>query len=156
MVAGQGKRVNIRQIFRCDIASLGRCLTLHDCRKSINYVSYIIIVVVVRPMDCGPRAPLSMGFSRQEYWSGLPFPSAKDLPNLGIMFNAILPNHRPPTSLSTESKRLFSTSVSLLLSLIQGCCYHLSKFHIYVLVYCIGVFSFWLTSLCIIGFSFKT
>ena len=26
----------------------------------------------------------SMGFSRQEYWSGLPFPSAGDLPNLGI------------------------------------------------------------------------
>ena len=27
------------------------------------------------PMDHGPPAPLSMGFSRQEYWSGLPFPS---------------------------------------------------------------------------------
>ena len=31
----------------------------------------------------------------------------------------------------TESKRLFYTSVSLLLSRIQGYCYHLSKFHIY-------------------------
>ena len=40
----------------------------------------------------------------------------------------------------TESKRLFKTSVSLLLSHIQGYCYHLSKFHIYALVYCIGVF----------------
>ena len=30
------------------------------------------------------QAPLSMGFSRQEYWSGLPFPSPGDLPNLGI------------------------------------------------------------------------
>ena len=28
-------------------------------------------------------APLSMGFSRQEYWSGLPFPSPRDLPDLG-------------------------------------------------------------------------
>ena len=27
---------------------------------------------------------LSMGFSRQEYWSGLPFPSPGDLPDLGI------------------------------------------------------------------------
>ena len=54
-------------------------------------------------------------------------------------FNAILPNH-PTLSLSTESKRLFYTSVSLLLSRIQGYCYHLSKFHIYALVYCIGVF----------------
>ena len=29
-------------------------------------------------------APLSMGFSRQEYWSGLPFPSPADLPDPGI------------------------------------------------------------------------
>ena len=29
-------------------------------------------------------APLSMGFSRQKYWSGLPFPSPGDLPNPGI------------------------------------------------------------------------
>ena len=28
--------------------------------------------------------PPSMGFSRQEYWSGLPFPSPGDLPNPGI------------------------------------------------------------------------
>ena len=54
-------------------------------------------------------------------------------------FNAILPNH-PTLSLPTESKRLFYTSVSLLLSRTQGYCYHLSKFHIYALVYCIGVF----------------
>ena len=30
------------------------------------------------------QPPLSMGFSRQEYWSGFPFPSPGDLPNLGI------------------------------------------------------------------------
>ena len=30
------------------------------------------------------QAPPSMGFSRQEYWSGLPFPSLEDLPNPGI------------------------------------------------------------------------
>ena len=30
------------------------------------------------------QAPLSMGFSRQEYWSALPCPSAGDLPDLGI------------------------------------------------------------------------
>ena len=30
------------------------------------------------------QAPLSMGFSRQEYWSGLPCPPQGDLPNLGI------------------------------------------------------------------------
>ena len=30
------------------------------------------------------QAPLSMEFSRQEYWGGLPFPSPGDLPNSGI------------------------------------------------------------------------
>ena len=35
-------------------------------------------------MDYSPPAPLSMGFSRQEYWSGLPFPSPGDLPDPGI------------------------------------------------------------------------
>ena len=30
------------------------------------------------------QAPLSMGFSRQEYWSGLPFPPPEDLPDPGI------------------------------------------------------------------------
>ena len=37
----------------------------------------------------------------------------------------------PPSPSPTESKRLFYTSVSLLLSCIQGYHYHLSKFHIY-------------------------
>ena len=37
------------------------------------------------PVNCSPtKAPLSMDFSRQEYWSGLPFPSPADLPNPGI------------------------------------------------------------------------
>jgi len=30
------------------------------------------------------QVPLAMGFSRQEYWSGLPFPSPGDLPDPGI------------------------------------------------------------------------
>ena len=46
----------------------------------------------------------------------------------------------PPSPSPTESKSPFYTSVSLLLSHIEGYHYHLSKFHIYVLVYCIGVF----------------
>ena len=35
------------------------------------------------PMDCSCQAPLSMGFPRQGYWSGLPFPSPGDLPDPG-------------------------------------------------------------------------
>ena len=36
------------------------------------------------PTDCTFQALPSMGFSRQEYWSGLPFPSPGDIPNPGI------------------------------------------------------------------------
>ena len=36
------------------------------------------------PWTVAGQASLSMGFSRQEYWSGLPFPSPGDLPNPGI------------------------------------------------------------------------
>ena len=54
---------------------------------------YIYIVVVkslsrvqlfVTPWTAAHQAPQSMGFSRQEYWSGLPFPSPGDLPDPGI------------------------------------------------------------------------
>ena len=38
----------------------------------------------VTPWIVAHRAPLSMGFPRQEYWSGLLFPSPGDLPDPGI------------------------------------------------------------------------
>ena len=38
----------------------------------------------VTPWTVAHQAPLSMGFSRQEYWSGLPFPSSGNIPDPGI------------------------------------------------------------------------
>ena len=41
-------------------------------------------MALATPWTVAHQVPLSMGFPRQEYWSGLPFPSPGDLPNPGI------------------------------------------------------------------------
>ena len=43
-----------------------------------------LCLTLCNPMDCSHQAPLSMAFSRLEYWSGQLFPSPGDLPNPGI------------------------------------------------------------------------
>ena len=47
--------------------------------KSLSHVQ-----LFATPQTVAYQAPLSMGFSKQEYWSGLPFPSPRDLPDPGI------------------------------------------------------------------------
>ena len=42
---------------------------------------YCHLPLFAAPLTVAHQAPLSMGFSRQEYWSGLPFPSPGDLPD---------------------------------------------------------------------------
>ena len=68
--------------------------------------------------------------------SGLAIRFLYDIIHVSMPFPQII----QPSPSPTESERLFYTSVSLLLSRIQGYHYHLSKVHIYVLVYGIGVF----------------
>ena len=43
-----------------------------------------LCLILATPWTVAHQAPLSMGFFRQEYWSGLPFPSPGDLPDPGI------------------------------------------------------------------------
>ena len=47
-------------------------------------LSHFIVQLCATPWTVARQPPLSMGFPRQEYWSGLPFPSPGDLPNPGI------------------------------------------------------------------------
>ena len=68
-------------------------------------VCVCVCPTLCNPMDYSPhQTPLSMEFSRQEYWSGLPFPSSGHLPDSGI----------EPTSPASPalSGRFFTTSAS--------------------------------------------
>ena len=56
-------------------------LQLNDIAKCKS-LSHVWLFATPWIVAC--QAPLSMGLSRQEYWSGLPFPSPRDLPNPGI------------------------------------------------------------------------
>ena len=80
---------------------------------SIIEVISSVLVTQLSPTLCNPmegsrQAPLSVGFSRQGYYSGLPFPSPGDLPNPGIepvspaLQADSLPTELPGSSLITE------------------------------------------------------
>ena len=85
---------------------------LHSCYLrttswKVKVKSLSCVRLFATPWTVAHRASLSMGFSRQEYWSGLPFPSPGDLPNPGI-------EPRSPTleadALTSESPYLTLTS----------------------------------------------
>ena len=71
------------------------------------------------PWTVAHQAPLSMEFSRQEYWCGLPFPSSEDVPNSGIKLGSSalqvnsLPSEPPGKPLYAYATIYIST-VSLL------------------------------------------
>ena len=78
-----------------------------------------VLVVQPCPTLCDPmdyiacQAPLSMEFSKQEYWSGLPFPPPEDLPNPGtepippaLQADSLLSE---PPGLEQNTPRNFST-----------------------------------------------
>ena len=52
--------------------------------KYILYIEVSHVQLSVTPWTVAYQAPLSIGFSRQGYWSGLPFPAPGDLPDPGI------------------------------------------------------------------------
>ena len=78
-----------------DSAALGRglgsaskgtniCELFIELKANVKVMSLSHVRLFVTPWTVAYQAPPSMGFSRQEYWSGLPFPSPEDLPDPGI------------------------------------------------------------------------
>ena len=53
-------------------------------KQSAHMCTHLLSRVFATPWAVVRKTPLSMGFLRQEYWSGLPFPPARALPHPGI------------------------------------------------------------------------
>ena len=159
--------MNLQALTECSFVSFSLCLvsSFVHCLKSFffNFNFYFILlyntILVLPYIDMNPPHV----YMSSQSWTPLPPPTPYHLSGsfpctspkhpvswiehrLAIRFlhdsiHVSMPFSQliPPSPSPTESKRLFYTSVSLLLSCIQGYHYHLSKFHIYVLIYCIGI-----------------
>ena len=121
--------------------------TLHNCISFVKYqnesatgIHVFPTLTLLRPPSPYPPSGSSQCTSPKHPVSciepGLATHLVHDILHVSMPFSQIF----PPSPSPTESIRLIYTSVSLLLSRTQGYCYSLSKFHIYALVYCIGVF----------------
>ena len=124
-----------------------RLITLQYC---IGFAIYqhesatgILVLPILNPASLLLPRTIPLGYLSESAPSiqyhasnGLAIHFIYDIIHVSMPFSQVI----PPSPSPTESNRLFYTSVSLLLSCIQGYHYHLSKFHIYALVYCIGVF----------------
>ena len=82
------------RIYVCTCVYVCVYMHVHVCVYVIGSVSVCVFMCMLSHFRCDQlfatpwtialQTPLSMEFSRQEYWSGLPFPSPGDLPDPGI------------------------------------------------------------------------
>ena len=89
-------------IYELDVVSLCM-LTTQSCPTLCDPMDYI-----------ARQAPVSMGFSRQEYWSGLPFPSPGNPPKPGIepRSTALQADSLPPQYLGSPPKQLHLNKIN--------------------------------------------
>ena len=66
-------------ILRNNTSPASFLMGFHGMKVKVKLLSQVQLFVT--PWAVAYQAPLSMGFSRQEYWSGLPFPTPGDLPD---------------------------------------------------------------------------
>ena len=100
---------------------------IRQCQVKVKSLRRVQLFVT--PWTVDYQAPPSMGFSRQEYWSGLPFPSPGDLPDPGIKSGS--PSLQADTLLSEPPGKPSSAKYwQLNLQKFPGFCYafhHLSE-----------------------------
>ena len=67
-------------LYRVGLENVLICLKSEKVK--VKLLSHVLLFATPQTVAC--QVPLSMGFPRQEYWNGLPFHSARDLPKPGI------------------------------------------------------------------------
>ena len=72
------------------------------------------------PQTVARQAPLSMGLSRQEHWSGLPFPTPGDLPNPGIKPESLVSPALAGGFFSTEPPVMYTNVKIHRMGLLRG------------------------------------
>ena len=103
---GQQIKKESRKYFKTTTKKMQLIKSMKVKVKSLSHVQLFVTPWTVTYQD-----PLSMGFSRQEYWSGLPFPSPGDLPDPGIkprpptLWADTLPSEPPGMQQKQSSKR---------------------------------------------------
>ena len=73
-----------QMLLRCLLLERKMGQTHSKPSRSLKLLSCSVVSDSATPWTVADQAPLSTGFSRKEYWSGLPYPSQGDLPNPGI------------------------------------------------------------------------
>ena len=95
--------------------------------------TYAQIQLLVTTWTVTHQAPLSVGFSRQAYWSGLPFPTPGDLPDPGIKPGSPVLIGRFFITVPPEKPRLFQLQVLSNLNTDQA---FLIKFYVQTEMHC--------------------
>ena len=101
--SGEGEFPGQRQNFKLCTRAKARCIRMWGKFigtgfSKLSGTGTQSCPAVCDPMDCS-QALLTVGFSREEYWSGLPFPSPGDLPHPGMEPTSPVVLHWPAGSL---------------------------------------------------------
>ena len=104
----------IKQVTSLALAPVCVCACVHVCVCVCVCLSFSGVLLFVTLWTVASQAPLSMEFSRQEYWSEMPFPSSGNLPNPGMQLMSptlqtnSLPSESPGKPYPTSSDQEIS------------------------------------------------